>query len=218
MRAGVADVSMMQMPCEEKIDLVSDEYGESQRRASHEIDSRAIGRRDERVMRYDHFKTRAGVREPVIEILELVQRDAAIFPRERAGGVQTDDKQVGVFVQGILVSGDVTMVAAEWRQEAPDYVVERDVVIARDNETRERQLIQKFSGFGKLGASGALGKIAAHNHQRRSQSVKIAPKRLGDQGQMRAEMKIGEVGDSRHGDPGFRAGTRTCNAFGRMRK
>ena len=94
----------------------------------------------------------------------LPRVDAAILECERARGVDAHDRDFVIGVKRLEVLADVPLVIPERFHGAGVHVVQRHVVIARDNNLRRRQSIQKSPRFLKLALFGALRKIAGNHH------------------------------------------------------
>src|SRR4051812_4747276 len=71
--------------------------------------------------------------------LDLVLVDASSLERERPRGVDAHDRHLVVDVFGQEVFRHDALVVGERREEAPEDVVQRDIVVARHHELRTRQ-------------------------------------------------------------------------------
>lgn len=94
---------------------------------------------------------------------DLLAVNAAILKGERAGGIDTHDRDFLIGVEGLEVLADVALVIPKGSKGAGKNVVQRHVVIARDDNLRGRERVQEFAGFLKLALFRALGKIPGND-------------------------------------------------------
>jgi hypothetical protein len=88
--------------------------------------------------------------QPFAYLPDLLLVDASVLDGQGAGGVDPEDGHLVVRVERFEVVGDVTAVLVERLEEAREDVVERDVVVARHDDLRRRQRVQKLARLPEL--------------------------------------------------------------------
>ena len=88
---------------------------------------------------------------------DLLPANAATLKGERAGGIDADDRDFIIGVEGLEVLADVALVIPKRFQSAGENVVKGHVVIARDDNLRGRESLQKLAGFLKLSSLSRAG-------------------------------------------------------------
>ena len=129
--------------------------------------------------------------------LRLVQPAAAV-KRQRARAVEPNRNHLRVLEYRLQILGDVAAIAAVRIQQPRRHVEERHVVVAGDDESRGRQLIEKGSRLLELAAPGALREVARDCDEIRSDLVDRADERLHEPRVDAAEMNVGEMHDGPH--------------------
>src|ERR1700694_4772317 len=79
----------------------------------------------------------------------LLVADAAIFKSERAGGIDSYNRDFIVAVERLELLADVALVISKRFHQAGQNIVQRYVVIPRDYNLRRRKSVQKLTGFLK---------------------------------------------------------------------
>ena len=123
---------------------------------------RAFGRR-QRMVDDHHLEDRVAVHgEGLRDLLHLRVGDAALLEGQRSRGVDAEHGDLAIPEAGAAVGAEEALEPAERPGEATDDVVERHVVIARDDHHRRRpQPVEEGARRGELAAAGALGEVAA---------------------------------------------------------
>ena len=73
-----------------------------------------------------------------------------------------------------------------------------DIVIARNDEARERQPIEEVASTAKLPFVGPLRQITRDDQEMRSKVCEARVELVGHAGGLGTEMKVGEMGDTTH--------------------
>lgn len=204
-RADVAVIADMQMAGEEQINAEGFKDLQGARSA---VDNRVGGGafwRNEGVMGNQDFQcVKFGLREDSANLGELRCGDIAIFPEavegggDGAGGVDAENEDFIIGVDGPEVVGDKFFVSAQGGGEAAKDVPEGDVVIAGDDELRGGKLLEEVGGLAVLANAGALGEVARADKHVEFMGVKIGEQGLGDCVIHAAEMQVRNVGDGAH--------------------
>ena len=99
---------------------------------------------------------------------------------------------------GFQIGGDVAAVPAERIEKPGRDVEQRHVVIAGNDELRERQRIEECARLLKLPASGALREVAGNGDEIRLDGRDALDERRDDPLVEAAEVQIGEVDEGAH--------------------
>ena len=76
--------------------------------------------------------------------------DAPFFDRQRARGVDTQDRNLVVIVKRSQIVCDIASVFAQRLKETSSHIMERHVVVTRHNNLRVGQAIEKSTRFLEL--------------------------------------------------------------------
>ena len=129
--------------------------------------------------------------------LHLVQPPRASRD-ERARGIEADDGKLLVLKRWLEIVGDEAAIRRERTGQPRDEVVERHVVIARDDNCVERQRVEKRARLEKLAAPGALGEIARDGDDVGGHGPDGLNERCQQPAVEPAEVQIGKVDDRTH--------------------
>ena len=91
------------------------------------------------------------------EMCDLPLLDAAALPGSGRHGVEAGDDELVVLVGRLQVLADPAAVPRPGREGAEDRVVERDVVVAWNDQNRRRQAFEKCVSLPELPDAGTLG-------------------------------------------------------------
>ena len=130
--------------------------------------------------------------------IDLLVADAAILERQGAGRVDAQHGDFLVHVLGRQIVRHMAPVLHQRRQEAGKDVVEGHVMVARHDDLRPRQAVEKVTCLLELGAAGALREVARDHHHVRFQPL---DERAQGCQQVRvdpAEMQVGQMHDGTH--------------------
>ena len=141
-------------------------------------------------------------REAVAKHVHLVMIDPPVLDRQRPRGVDAQDRDFGILVEGTEIMADIAAIAAQRRHEAAHDIVERHVMIARHDQRLEPRGVQATKpggGLAELVDASALGEVAADDHQVGLALLQPGGGGVDDLGIVRAEMDVGQVSDTGHG-------------------
>ena len=159
-----------------------------------------LARQVERMMRDDDARdVRSDAGEPSARSLNLHPVDVPIFPGQRAGGAHPLNGDLVVGVERLHVAADVLAVFLERRQPSAHDVVQRHIVVARDDDLRKRQAVEKGAGGGELQPARPLREIAGDHHDIGPCLQQSLAQRRQDESVDAPEVQIGNVGDGAHG-------------------
>jgi hypothetical protein len=156
------------------------------------------------------------------DLRHLLDRDPAVLAREAPCRVETEHRQLIVAKEAGRVSGrlNVLLVFGERREKAGEHIVKRHVVVARDDQLRLGDAVEKAPRFGEFGLPRALREVAAQRHHVRFVLAQAGQEALDDRALMTAEMEVRYVRDRPHGGcvyPAAGAGAKTRSASGLIR-
>jgi hypothetical protein len=129
--------------------------------------------------------------------LSFIQ-SAAAAQDDRSCTVQTDHDHFFIDEYRLEIASNVVAITGERTQEPRRHVVERHIVIARDDELGTGQLLKKGAGLNEFASTGALSEIAGNRdqvwcdrrdglHERRDEPRIDTPK-----------MQVGEMDEGAH--------------------
>jgi hypothetical protein len=124
--------------------------------------------KSDRMMGYQRFEYSARhVAKSATDIRDLLQRNSAIFSRQSASSIYTQNCKFVIAKEICWVTGggDVMIVFCEGIQEAGENIVKRHIMVPGDDQFGLRDAVQEVSRLGKFNRSRALCKIAAEYHQ-----------------------------------------------------
>src|SRR5436190_17206837 len=148
----------------------------------------------------DDLQHRLGERlEAALDRRHLLLVDAPVLERERARGVDADDRDLVVDERRLEVGLDDATVLAERAEKALPDAVQRHVVIARNDDLRARQAIEKGACVLELALAGALREVARDDDDIGLRVAHGREQRLDQLGVDAAEVKVGEVNEGSHG-------------------
>ena len=135
--AAFAGMTEMQMAGKNEIHAAARKTGHGQVGSSDQPVKLTGSRQIEGMVgNYETRATRAARFEPGATVGDLPAVDAATLKGERPGGIDADDGDFVIGVEGFKVGGDVALVVAKGLHGARENVVQRHVVIARDDNLR----------------------------------------------------------------------------------
>ena len=136
--------------------------------------------------------------------LQMPRTNFAVFPEsaqprgEAAGGVDADDVNIAVFKLRIFVTSDELPKPAIRIETSTKNTKERYVMVARNNNLRNRHPLQQPPGILILPLARPLGEIAADHDQVGLQLKQVVDERLDGRGVDPAEVEIGDVREGGH--------------------
>src|SRR6185295_17031822 len=101
----------------------------------------------------------AGGPQPSLESGDLFDRNPAVFPRERARGVDARDKHFVIGERGIDFGTDEAVIACQREKKSSHHIEERHVVIARYHELWLRQPREVVARRDELPPPGTLSEV-----------------------------------------------------------
>src|SRR5258705_1697317 len=90
---------------------------------------------------------------------DLTFVDAAVFESQRTRRVDSKIGDLGIEVKRLEIAAHMFAVRVERLNETLEEVVQRDIMVARDDDLRPRQPIQKFARRPEFDSARALGEI-----------------------------------------------------------
>lgn len=126
----------------------------------------------------------------------LIAIDPTVLDRKGAGRVDAQDGHLIIFEPGAKIVADIAFVTVQGCAKAVDDIVEGDVMIAGDREHRKASRLQSIYIAGRrleLGDAGALGKVAADDHEVGPTFLNPRFRRGNDLWIVRAEVEIGQM-------------------------
>jgi hypothetical protein len=162
-------------------------------------------------------------REAAPDRRHLLVVDAAVLERERARGVDADDRDLAVDEGRLEVAVDDSTVLAQRAEEALPDAVERHVVVARDHQAGRREPGEEVARFLELRLLRALGQVARDDDEVGADAVDVGDQRLDQRRIGAAEVEVGEVDEGTHGQnraagvPAAAGAATTTRLAGRMR-
>jgi hypothetical protein len=109
---------------------------------------------------------------------------------QRPRAVEAEDGHLFVDVRRLQIDTDIASVTGEGVKNPGSNIEQRYIMVARDDELRERQHVEKRPGFLKLPAAGALCEVAGDRNEIRVQQRDALNERRDDSGVETAEMEI----------------------------
>src|SRR5260370_5189335 len=125
----------------------------------------------------------------------------------RAGGVEAQERDLVIGEEGLQLRADVTAIAGEPSDKALDDIVERNIVVAGDDDDGPGQSLEKGAGGGALPTPGALRQVAGDDNDVRLRLRYVGQQALGRGLVVPPEMQIRQMSDRSHGGTGPRAPT-----------
>ena len=187
---------------------------------SHQVRFQVPLRQVERVMGHDDARDLIGQRAQALpHPRHLALVDPTSLEGQRSGRVDAGDRDLVVAEEGLEVVRDVAPVVRERVGKAERDVVQRDVVIAGDDDLRLRQRREEVARFPELSAPRPLGEVPRdeddigpdlfRRRQERRERGRIGP----------AEVQVREVEERPHDAfrPSVSRGTTTRSAPGSER-
>src|SRR6185369_17567973 len=98
--------------------------------------------------------------QAALDRFHLLLVDAAALERQRARGVDAEHRDLAVDVRRLEVALHDPLVLAERTEEALPDAVERNVVVAGDDDARRRDAREKVARLLELGLPRALRQVA----------------------------------------------------------
>src|SRR5215213_8432116 len=120
------------------------------------------------MMSNENARLGASLGEGRLYEFDLLSAQATVLESQRAGSVDAEHCGPVELMKGAERAVDVALVAGQWRQEAPEHVIQRHVVIAGDAKHLMAGVLEarhEPAGFLELLGPGALGEFAADDHQ-----------------------------------------------------
>ncbi len=151
-----------------------------------------VGDDDARVLLAHVGKARADLRH-------LLLVDAAILERQRARRVHAQHGDLVVGIERRQVVGDIAPVARERLREAAEYIVERDVVVARHDDLGAGQGVEPGARGDELGALGALAQVARNDDEVGAERLHLRAQGRKQRRVDAAEMQVGQMNYGAHG-------------------
>ena len=127
--------------------------------------------------------------------------DLAVLEGRGAGGVDPEHRRSRNFVKRAQDRVDEFAVARQRREEAAKYVVQRDIVIARNGQhhmTFVADPLDERAGLFELRSARALGEIARRHHQVRFFRVDASLDRRNQLVVMGSKMEVGDMRETGH--------------------
>ena len=148
----------------------------------------------------------------------LLLVDPAVFSGQRTRGIDPEDSDFRIAIDGRKVGRDITPVTTQRTHEPADHIPERDVVIPRDHQPRCRQAGEESLRRLVFETPRALGEITRDHSEIRSKVARDRDHWL-DQGVVHPpKMQIGEMEQRPHFCISGSRGASTQSASGATRK
>jgi hypothetical protein len=193
-----AGAAGMQVAGEDHVHLAGCEVHHRHVGASHDVAAAGRVFRIERMMGHQHPQRIAGPAKPVAGGFDLLLVDAAVFPGERAGGVEAQHGDFPVHVPWLQIVGDIAPVVRQRRQPAGKDVEQRHIVIAGHDDRFARQGFEIVAGRDEFMPAGALGDVTGHRQHVGPQVFQRIAQRRQRGGLDTAKVEVGDMRDGSH--------------------
>lgn len=158
----------VQVTGQDKVHPAATERRHSDRCARNHVSFMSRLRRVERMVGNDNPGDMRATRvKPRATLLDLTPVYAAVLECERPRSVHAQDRDLLIRVKWLQIVMEVAAVCPEWHQASGDEIVERYIVIARNNQSWKRKAVQELPGGLEFSAASTLRQIAGnHDHVR----------------------------------------------------
>ena len=136
--------------------------------------------------------------EALAQSRELKAIDAPILPGQRARRVHAGDRDFVIGKERLEIVADVAPVAVEAAEEAEEEIAQRDVVIARHDDLRERNPFEKLPRRDVFDRARALREVAGDRDDVRLRFTDERDQRIENRRMNAAEMQIRKVDERAH--------------------
>lgn len=197
--ANIGDVRPVEMPGDDQIHPAAFECFEGHFRSRHESPVAGNARRpNEGMVRQDDLqRVFRECLEDAFRTQELPPAEAARFDGERTDGIEAEDAELPVEMNGAQLPVDEIFVAGERSQETMGER-DRNIVVSRNDDGGLREPCEKCAGALELPQERPPREVAADDGERGAESLEFSEERFLGSAVDLAEVEIGNMGDFLH--------------------